>query len=100
LGTKGIFDYIKDGLEQDCPVALLNMFATVEMEYTDYLGITDTVDYKLHWVTITGVNEDFINDEVTLQVLTWGGTAEISYDELWEANQSIKGINSGVLYFE
>jgi len=52
-------DYIRTGLEKNRPVALLNMFHPVDLQYTNpETGKRIETDYQQHWVIITGMIEN------------------------------------------
>ncbi len=78
--------FIREGLEGDCPVALLNRFKSVGMKYGNHGMSGKEVAYKLHWVAIVGMREE-PGEETVLEVLTWGMKAEVSLDALWKENR-------------
>ena len=83
-GEKPTFDnavsYIREGLGKDKPVALLNMFNPVDMQWTDpSTNKTRTTTYEQHWVTITGMTEYKKTGEVTLEVSSWGWKSYVEF---------------------
>lgn len=82
---EAVREFIREGLEGDCPVALLNRFKSVSMNYVKENGVFKEVPLRLHWVSITGMREDKDGSTV-LEVLTWGTKAELSLDALMQAN--------------
>ncbi len=94
--------YIREGLEKDKPVALINMFNPIEMQWTDpRTNEVITMTYERHWVTITGMIENKKTGEVTLEVSSWGGKATLSFNTLYnnmDWNEMI--FPAGIIYFE
>ncbi len=89
--------YIKEGLEKDSPVALLN-YSNVDLEkipYTNYQGIERESGFEWHWVTITAIEENLNTGEISVDVSSWGGTATLDLNDV--VNSSGFG---GLLYFE
>ncbi|RCX08177.1 RHS repeat-associated protein [Anaerobacterium chartisolvens] len=94
--------YIREGLGKDKPVALLNMFNPVDMQWTDpSTNKTKTTTYEQHWVTITGITENKKSGEVTLEVSSWGGRATLSFNSLYNnMDWNEKFFPAGIMYFE
>jgi hypothetical protein len=94
--------YIREGLKKNKPVALLNVFNPVDMQWTDPItNKTKTVTYERHWVTITGMNENKKTGDVTLEVSSWGGRASLSFNSLYnniDWNETF--FPAGIMYFE
>lgn len=95
-------NFISKGLKKDKPVAMLNMFRPVDMQWTDAeTNITSTTTYKQHWVTVTGIINNKITGEETLEVSTWGGRALIDFKHLFNNIKWYeKFFPSGFIYFE
>jgi len=93
-----IIDYIKEGLEKDSPVAMLigtggsNNVTITEPDGSEISGNS----FKLHWVTITELEVDEINDTAKVKVSSWGGWGEVDLDEYIQN----EGVYQGLLYFE
>lgn len=85
VGYKGYVEFIKKGLEEDCPVALRNMFQGIKMDFKSPTaeGIR-SVNFRLHWVTVIGIIE---KERTMVEVLTWGGIATVDLEALWQANR-------------
>ncbi len=89
LSNRSTFDttssFIKEGLENNSPVALLDVFDPVHMTYTD--PVTSDVrnaTLEKHWVVITGMIENKATGEVTLEISTWGSRGTISLNEIYD----------------
>ncbi len=94
-------NYIKKGLDKDCPIALLNMFHKVDMQWKCPLtGVVKPRVLKRHWVTITGMTENKLTGEVTLEVSTWGGKATLCLNDLMELDWKSTFFSQGMVYFE
>lgn len=76
--------YIKNGLNNDSPVAMLNM-----QPFGDY-------EYKAHWMTITEYYR-YSDGTRWVTVSTWGERRSISYDVWFESTSTWGG---GLIYFE
>ncbi|WP_239615554.1 hypothetical protein [Cohnella mopanensis] len=93
--------YIRSALAWNKPVALLNMFDGVDMQYTDPKNnAIRSTTYEQHWVTITGMTEDKKTGEVTLEVSTWGSKGTINFNELWDSDWTSKFFPEGIIYFD
>lgn len=99
---KNAVNYIREGLIKDCPVALVNMFNNVNMQWIEPIsGNKTTQSIDRHWVTITGMIENLETGEVTLEVSSWGGKGTFSFNDLhnnMDWNEAIFPI--GIIYFE
>lgn len=90
-------EFIKGGLKAGSPVALLNI-STIPANMTYHDPATNTVgpqSYNMHWVTVTGIEEDYKTGKVTLEVSTWGGKATIELNSLMGYSSS-KNENTNV----
>jgi len=92
--------YIQSGLDQDLPVVMLNAFDTVEMTYTSPHGTASVCDYGIHWVTIVGMTKDDDTQKVSLEVLTWGGTARVTLNDIWNHDLSSYVLPEAIVYFK
>ncbi|ACL76538.1 DUF4157 domain-containing protein [Ruminiclostridium cellulolyticum] len=105
LTLKSAVSYIREALEKDCPVALLNVFQPVDMKWRDpkTLKFFNTI-YEQHWVVVTGIIEDTRTGEVELEVSTWGGMATISLNSLYDKDIKEQFLSLifplGIIYFE
>jgi hypothetical protein len=80
-------DFIKQALKQNRPVAFLNLFAPMSMNYCSPHSLkAKPVAFHLHWVVITGLAQDDESDAITLEVLTWGGRGFINAYQLKRTN--------------
>jgi hypothetical protein len=61
-------------------------------------GMSSVQNFRAHWVTITGLTENAVTGEVTLKVSSWGGTAELSFNDMYNATGALSDI--GVVYFD
>lgn len=70
-----VVEYIKEGLEQDSPVAMLmGMSGSNSVSITYPNGaVAGNNSFSLHWVTITELEIDEINDTAKVKVSSWGG---------------------------
>lgn len=96
FNKENVTNYIKEGLEKNSPVAMLigtNKIENVTIHNFD--GNSWTQGISLHWVTITELEIDEINNKVKVKVSTWGGWATLELDDFLE-----EWIYAGVLYFE
>lgn len=96
--AKDKMKYIADGLNSDAPVAMLigqnPYMRDIEVKYLyNYSYIQDTFEY--HWVTVTEIKIDDISKKTTLKVSSWGGYAELDFDDYLKSR-----IAKGVLYFK
>ncbi|MDQ2087131.1 hypothetical protein RBH29_11910, partial [Herbivorax sp. ANBcel31] len=106
---KGTFNnvvaYIREGLEKDRPVALINVFNPdlKEIEYIDAYGDKRTSDFDRHWVVITSMAEDKNTGDIEITASTWGGIVTLSLNDVYDGAQS-NFLNNfsrpGVIYFE
>ena len=92
--TEGI-QFIQEGLSKNAPVALLNTFNVTEMSNS-----TESKDSTMHWVTITQIEYNQVNQDFVLTVSSWGNKYTMSYNELYESWISVTAIESGMVYFE
>jgi hypothetical protein len=94
--------YIRQGLNKDCPVALMNMFNPVKMKWTNPVNNKTSIQtYKQHWVTITGIIENEDTGETTVEVSSWGGKGTFSFNEFWNnMNWNEAFFPAGLVYFE
>lgn len=93
FNLENITKYIKEGLENDSPVAMLigtNVLNNVTI--TNFDGSSWTQDMSLHWVTITELK--IKNKTTKVKVSTWGGWAELDLAEYLE-----EWIYEGIIYF-
>lgn len=78
-------DYIKEGLENNYPIALRNMFNSVPMYFESPISKRiRKVGFQLHWVTVVGLIEE---KTTWIEVLTWAGLAKIDLKVFWELNR-------------
>lgn len=96
-----VVNYIKKGMVNDSPVALLNMLHKVEVQWISPItGESRARDIQRHWVTITGLTENKNSGEYTLEASTWGGKATLSLNELIDQDWKSKLVSGGMVYFE
>lgn len=79
-----ITEFIKKGLESNSPVAMLigfnkNLKNILVQQPNGYSFVQSS--FATHWVTITELKEDKINDKVTVKVSTWGGFSYLDLDD-------------------
>ena len=100
---KDAVNLIKEGLKNDSPIALLNMWNPKlnKIQWTDSSGETSTQNFEVHWVTITSITENHKTGEVMVEVSSWGGKATLNFSDVWE-NRDLTEIlfPPGVIYFE
>lgn len=93
-----IIEYIKEGLEKDSPVAMLigaGGSSNVTITYPN--GRKDTgTSFVLHWVTITELEINEINNKAKVKVSSWGGWGEVDLDEYIQNEWLYQGLQ----YFE
>lgn len=87
--SQSIFDYLKMALSEERPVALLNRFKKIPMVYwpvgrwqTKTATAGQLVDYHLHWVTVIGLKPAEPIGRSQIEVLTWGGLANLRLADL------------------
>ena len=91
-------DYIRQGLESGCPVALLNT-CNPHLEKIQYCldnksGTEVINSFQRHWVTITALMEEVSTGSFSIQVSSWGSSVNLNLSEFWR-----KGY-SGLIYFQ
>jgi hypothetical protein len=80
--------YIKNGLNSDCPVAILNL----TLPGGDY-------EYAWHWMTITKYFRD-VNDNRWIAVSSWGKRYSINYRTAFDAMDGDGDLGGGLMYFK
>ncbi len=98
-------DYIRTGLSENKPVALLNLENSVNIGYFNpKTGGVSEQESNFHWVTITGMLENNQSGEVVLEVSTWGGKAILNFNDLFDQWQKFSMLDlitkPGMVYFE
>ncbi len=94
---KNATEYVKEGLEKDSPVAILNYYNPdlEKVPYTDYKGDERESRFNWHWVTITAIEENVDTGEVTVEVSSWGSRARL------DLNNVISSFGfRGMIYFD
>lgn len=106
LTFKNATTYIRGALEKDCPVALLNVFNPINIDWKNPKTKTfKKYIYEQHWVVVTGITENKRKGDVTLKVSSWGGEGTISLNSLYDSIRDNQGVKeklfpSGIIYFE
>ena len=96
FNRENITEYIKEGLKKDLPVAMLiGARKLQDITVTRFGGGAWKQDISMHWVTITELKIDEINDTIKVKVSTWGGWAELDLDKYLEER-----LYQGLIYFE
>lgn len=93
-----IIEYIKEGLEKDSPVAMLigaGGSDNVTITYPNGRKDQDN-SFVLHWVTITELEINEINNKAKVKVSSWGGWGEVDLDEYIQNEWLYQGLQ----YFE
>ncbi len=88
--------FIREALENDKPVALLNLFNSKlkRIETISCSGERFYGSYDQHWVTITGMTIDKNTGKVYLEVSSWGCKAKLDLDDV------VSGFSKAMVYFE
>lgn len=95
FNRRNMIRYIADGLNGDCPVAMLvGMGRLKKSAVTYYDGRVVMENMKLHWVTVTELKVNEAEKTATVKVSTWGGWAELDLDAYLD-----EWIYEGILYF-
>ncbi len=79
--------FIAEQLAAGRPIALLNTFARVEIDF--FQPFSDQVrqqSLRHHWVVIVGI--EAVKDDFIISALSWGGVVKISLNQLWRANRN------------
>lgn len=93
FSRRNVLRYVTEGLESDCPVAMLvgtHRLRQVEVAYPGRGSCKE--DIGLHWVTVTGLETD--GETVRFEVSTWGGRAVLNLDEYMKEK-----VYAGKMYF-
>lgn len=98
FNRENIIDYIKEGLEKDLPVAMLiGTGGSSDVTITKPNGDELTGNsFKLHWVTITELEIDELQNYAKVKVSSWGGWGEVDLDDYIQNER----LYQGLLYFE
>ncbi len=89
-------DFIREALERDRPVALLNLFNSKlkSIETIRDNGERYLASYDHHWVIITGMTINQSTGKVYLTVSSWGCRAVLDLDDI------VSGFSKSMVYFE
>jgi hypothetical protein len=80
-----VTDFIRAGLQNNSPVALLDVFNPVAMTYTDPESNEErTTTLEMHWITITGMIENKTIGTITLEISTWGSKGVVNLNEIYD----------------
>lgn len=95
--SENVKEYIKAGLKINSPVALMIGFnsKTKNIEVISP-NLISRQKISWHWVTITAIEENLINNKTIVRVSTWGGQAEIDLDDIIEGER----IYQSAVYFK
>lgn len=84
FSRNNIADFIKNGLIRNSPVAMLigfnNNLKNIEVQQPNGYSFVQR-SFATHWVTVTEIKEDKINDKITVKVSTWGGYSYFDLDD-------------------
>ncbi len=100
LNLDNVVEYIKDGLNKGCPVALVNWWnpklRRIPWASPDN-GVVSNQDFQIHWVTITALYDYRPTGQVFIDVSSWGSKVNLNFNDVWN-NTSILGY-VGLMYF-
>ena len=91
-GYNGAVQFVKDGLSNDRPVAML-LYADYANAYMD--NGTLVMPYANHWMTITEMQYDVNKKDYDLVFSTWGESRHVDFNSTWGKNPVV-----GLMYFE
>lgn len=84
--------FIKDGLNRDCSVALVNWLnpklKSIPWASPNSGGISNQ-DFQIHWVTITALHDSRPTGKVLIDVSSWGSKVSLNFNDVWN--------NAGIL---